>query len=76
MIASEVLSYVNSLKNDERIKKEIDAWVLLGLCTLCTCIRRGNIQLTDEEKEGLKELDEMLAKYEMPKIFLSKYGQF
>jgi hypothetical protein len=77
MTPENVLDYTRCIQDDEKVKKEIDAWILLGICGLCQLIRkqaRQGTNLTDEEKIELAKVDELLEKHRLPKIFLAKYG--
>jgi hypothetical protein len=77
MILVTILDFVRCLKRDEIVKKEIDAWMFSGFGELSRFVRDKQdkgIKLTDEEKKGLRELDEILTKYNLPKIFWSSYG--
>jgi hypothetical protein len=73
-----ILKFVTSLKLDVELKQEVDAWVLLGLCALCNLIKKKEVEyevITAQEMMGLKELDDMLERHQLPWIFKSKYDR-
>jgi hypothetical protein len=67
-----IQKYVNSLKVDEWLKGDFDAWLMLGLHDLCRLVKQyqmAGIGITNEEKIGLMQINEILTRYGLPCIF-------
>ena len=71
-----IMYFVDSIKREEILKGEIDAWIMLSLTSLTRHIKHRQLyeeEISSKEKEALKELDALLEEHDLPQIYRPVY---